>query len=210
MILNFFLLGTRKSFDHLISDSKAPKRPEMESGITTPPKMRRVAENEYEIGEGHKQVKWFSMFASIYNFLFSLDRIPKNPTSPPAEGLCVWVQHPAKWGSSHRSQNPGAASYSTGNVFLSQNELGTLVSLPHSQMSLHIKFNYYFFLIIFCSSWSLKCHFLPTHLPFPLNTHPNLHHLNFDSSVLMIQWFFRPLRWKTHQMSLSRGSCMSF
>lgn len=45
------LLGTRKSFDHLISDSKAPKRPEMESGITTPPKMRRVAENDYEIGE---------------------------------------------------------------------------------------------------------------------------------------------------------------
>ncbi|XP_055063904.2 neurofibromin [Misgurnus anguillicaudatus] len=43
------LLGTRKSFDHLMSDSKAPKRPEMESGITTPPKMRRVAENEYEI-----------------------------------------------------------------------------------------------------------------------------------------------------------------
>ncbi|KTF96680.1 hypothetical protein cypCar_00009924, partial [Cyprinus carpio] len=43
------LLGTRKSFEHLISDSKAPKRPEMESGITTPPKMRRVAENEYEI-----------------------------------------------------------------------------------------------------------------------------------------------------------------
>ncbi|KAG9341393.1 hypothetical protein JZ751_019200 [Albula glossodonta] len=44
------LLGTRKSFDHLISDTKAPKRPEMESGITTPPKMRRVAENDYEIG----------------------------------------------------------------------------------------------------------------------------------------------------------------
>ncbi|XP_047661070.1 neurofibromin isoform X2 [Tachysurus fulvidraco] len=43
------LLGTRKSFDHLTSDSKAPKRPEMESGITTPPKMRRVAENDYEI-----------------------------------------------------------------------------------------------------------------------------------------------------------------
>ncbi|XP_055369731.1 neurofibromin isoform X2 [Betta splendens] len=43
------LLGTRKSFDHLISDSKAPKRPEMESGMTTPPKMRRVAENDYEI-----------------------------------------------------------------------------------------------------------------------------------------------------------------
>lgn len=42
--------GTRKSFDHLISDSKAPKRPEMESGMTTPPKMRRVAENDYEIG----------------------------------------------------------------------------------------------------------------------------------------------------------------
>uniref|UniRef100_A0A3Q4GMY6 Neurofibromin 1a n=1 Tax=Neolamprologus brichardi TaxID=32507 RepID=A0A3Q4GMY6_NEOBR len=41
--------GTRKSFDHLISDSKAPKRPEMESGMTTPPKMRRVAENDYEI-----------------------------------------------------------------------------------------------------------------------------------------------------------------
>ncbi|XP_035767248.1 neurofibromin [Neolamprologus brichardi] len=40
---------TRKSFDHLISDSKAPKRPEMESGMTTPPKMRRVAENDYEI-----------------------------------------------------------------------------------------------------------------------------------------------------------------
>jgi len=45
------LPGTRKSFDHLISDSKAPKRPEMESGMTTPPKMRRVAENDYEIGE---------------------------------------------------------------------------------------------------------------------------------------------------------------
>uniref|UniRef100_A0AAQ6AHH6 Neurofibromin n=1 Tax=Amphiprion ocellaris TaxID=80972 RepID=A0AAQ6AHH6_AMPOC len=43
------LLGTRKSFDHLISDSKAPKRPDMESGMTTPPKMRRVAENDYEI-----------------------------------------------------------------------------------------------------------------------------------------------------------------
>ncbi|XP_067288572.1 neurofibromin isoform X3 [Pseudorasbora parva] len=43
------LLGTRKSFDHLMSDSKAPKRPEIETGITTPPKMRRVAENEYEI-----------------------------------------------------------------------------------------------------------------------------------------------------------------
>uniref|UniRef100_A0A3Q2GEA2 Neurofibromin 1a n=1 Tax=Cyprinodon variegatus TaxID=28743 RepID=A0A3Q2GEA2_CYPVA len=43
------LLGTRKSFDHLISDSKAPKRPEMESGMTTPPKMRRVAENDREI-----------------------------------------------------------------------------------------------------------------------------------------------------------------
>ncbi len=79
MILNFFLLGTRKSFDHLISDSKAPKRPEMESGITTPPKMRRVAENEYEIGEGHKQVKWFSMFASIYNFLFLSTESPRIP-----------------------------------------------------------------------------------------------------------------------------------
>ncbi|XP_053543134.1 neurofibromin isoform X7 [Ictalurus punctatus] len=43
------LLGTRKSFDHLISDSKAPKRPEMETGITTPPKIRRVAENDYDI-----------------------------------------------------------------------------------------------------------------------------------------------------------------
>ncbi|XP_031429635.1 neurofibromin isoform X2 [Clupea harengus] len=43
------LLGTRKSFDHLISDSKAPKRPDIESGMTTPPKMRRVAENDYEI-----------------------------------------------------------------------------------------------------------------------------------------------------------------
>lgn len=43
------LLGTRKSFDHLISDSKAPKRPEMEAGMTTPPKMRRVAENYDEI-----------------------------------------------------------------------------------------------------------------------------------------------------------------
>lgn len=43
------LLGTRKSFDHLISDVKAPKRQEIESGITTPPKMRRVAENEYDI-----------------------------------------------------------------------------------------------------------------------------------------------------------------
>ena len=45
------LLGTRKSFDHLISDTKAPKRQEMESGITTPPKMRRVAETDYEMAE---------------------------------------------------------------------------------------------------------------------------------------------------------------
>ncbi|KAG8122695.1 hypothetical protein E2320_018199 [Naja naja] len=30
-------------------DTKAPKRQEMESGITTPPKMRRVAENDYEM-----------------------------------------------------------------------------------------------------------------------------------------------------------------
>lgn len=45
------VLGTRKSFDHLISDTKAPKRQEIESGITTPPKMRRVAENDYDIGE---------------------------------------------------------------------------------------------------------------------------------------------------------------
>ncbi|XP_060549190.1 neurofibromin isoform X4 [Pantherophis guttatus] len=43
------LLGTRKSFDHLVSDTKAPKRQEIESGITTPPKMRRVAENDYEM-----------------------------------------------------------------------------------------------------------------------------------------------------------------
>uniref|UniRef100_A0AAY5LD07 Neurofibromin n=1 Tax=Esox lucius TaxID=8010 RepID=A0AAY5LD07_ESOLU len=43
------LLGTRKSFDHLMSDCKAPKRPEMESGNTSPPKVRRVAENDYEI-----------------------------------------------------------------------------------------------------------------------------------------------------------------
>uniref|UniRef100_A0A8C5N5E9 Neurofibromin n=1 Tax=Leptobrachium leishanense TaxID=445787 RepID=A0A8C5N5E9_9ANUR len=43
------LLGTRKSFDHLLSDNKAPKRQEMESGITTPPKMRRVSENDYDI-----------------------------------------------------------------------------------------------------------------------------------------------------------------
>lgn len=48
----WFITGTRKSFDHLISDSKAPKRPDMESGITTPPKMRRVSENDYEIGKG--------------------------------------------------------------------------------------------------------------------------------------------------------------
>lgn len=51
MVCCFCVLGTRKSFDHLISDSKAPKRPEMESGITTPPKIRRVAENDYDIGK---------------------------------------------------------------------------------------------------------------------------------------------------------------
>lgn len=55
--------GTRKSFDHLISDSKAPKRPEMESGMTTPPKMRRVAENDYEIGE--RKLKVFLMFGGL-------------------------------------------------------------------------------------------------------------------------------------------------
>lgn len=52
-MINVYLVcpsGTRKSFDHLISDSKAPKRPEMESGMTTPPKMRRVAENDFDIG----------------------------------------------------------------------------------------------------------------------------------------------------------------
>uniref|UniRef100_A0A4W5KLB6 Neurofibromin n=1 Tax=Hucho hucho TaxID=62062 RepID=A0A4W5KLB6_9TELE len=50
------LLGTRKSFDHLISDAKAPKRPEIESGITTPPKMRRVAENDYECPESTQRI----------------------------------------------------------------------------------------------------------------------------------------------------------
>lgn len=62
------LAGTRKSFDHLISDSKAPKRPEMESGMTTPPKMRRVAENDYEIGES--TILAFpstSLFVEIFN-----------------------------------------------------------------------------------------------------------------------------------------------
>ncbi|XP_072099532.1 neurofibromin isoform X2 [Mobula birostris] len=44
-----YLTGTRKSFDHLISDSKAPKRQEMEAGITTPPKMRRVAEHDFDM-----------------------------------------------------------------------------------------------------------------------------------------------------------------
>ncbi|KAL0597233.1 Neurofibromin [Plecturocebus cupreus] len=47
--LKLLTSGTRKSFDHLISDTKAPKRQEMESGITTPPKMRRVAETDYEM-----------------------------------------------------------------------------------------------------------------------------------------------------------------
>ncbi|KAJ7406446.1 hypothetical protein WISP_133703 [Willisornis vidua] len=48
-LVGHLLKGTRKSFDHLISDTKAPKRQDMESGITTPPKMRRVAENDYEM-----------------------------------------------------------------------------------------------------------------------------------------------------------------
>ncbi|XP_062328216.1 neurofibromin isoform X4 [Osmerus eperlanus] len=55
------LLGTRNSFDHLISDSKAPKRQETESGMTTPLKIRRVGENNYEIesqriGNSHVRV----------------------------------------------------------------------------------------------------------------------------------------------------------
>ncbi|XP_046892611.1 neurofibromin isoform X2 [Hypomesus transpacificus] len=66
--LKFFLsciflvfLGTRNSFDHLISDSKAPKRQETESGMTTPLKIRRVGENNYEIesqriGNSHVRV----------------------------------------------------------------------------------------------------------------------------------------------------------
>ncbi|KAM9452995.1 neurofibromin-like isoform 1-T1 [Salvelinus alpinus] len=61
------LLGTRKSFDHLISDSKAPKRPETESGVTTPPKVRCVAENDYEIDNqrmGHSHLRKMSVTES--------------------------------------------------------------------------------------------------------------------------------------------------
>ncbi|CAB1348061.1 unnamed protein product [Coregonus sp. 'balchen'] len=61
------LLGTRNSFDHLISDSKAPKRPETESGVTTPPKVRCVAENEYEIDSqrmGHSHLRKVSVTES--------------------------------------------------------------------------------------------------------------------------------------------------
>ncbi|CAB1349117.1 unnamed protein product, partial [Coregonus sp. 'balchen'] len=61
------LLGTRKSFDHLISDSKAPKRPEMESGVTTPPKVRCVVENDYEIDSqrmGHSHLRKVSVTES--------------------------------------------------------------------------------------------------------------------------------------------------
>uniref|UniRef100_A0A8C8CWI9 Neurofibromin n=1 Tax=Oncorhynchus tshawytscha TaxID=74940 RepID=A0A8C8CWI9_ONCTS len=61
------LLGTRKSFDHLISDSKAPKRPETESGVTTPPKVRCVAENDNEIDNqrmGHSHLRKMSVTES--------------------------------------------------------------------------------------------------------------------------------------------------
>uniref|UniRef100_A0A674CQY0 Neurofibromin 1 n=1 Tax=Salmo trutta TaxID=8032 RepID=A0A674CQY0_SALTR len=61
------LLGTRKSFDYLISDSKAPKRPETESGVTTPPKVRCVAENDYEIDNqrmGHSHLRKVSVTES--------------------------------------------------------------------------------------------------------------------------------------------------
>ncbi|KAL2095362.1 hypothetical protein ACEWY4_010081 [Coilia grayii] len=62
------LLGTRKSFDHLMPDTKAPKRAEMEVGITTPPKMRRVAENDYEMEpqriSQHQQLRKLSMSES--------------------------------------------------------------------------------------------------------------------------------------------------
>lgn len=64
--------GTRKSFDHLISDSKAPKRPEMEAGMTTPPKMRRVAENDYEIGERHIPL-FFFLSSKIVYFLLQMN-----------------------------------------------------------------------------------------------------------------------------------------
>ncbi|XP_055736461.1 neurofibromin-like isoform X3 [Salvelinus fontinalis] len=61
------LLDYRKSFDHLISDSKAPKRPETESGVTTPPKVRCVAENAYEIDNqrmGHSHLRKVSVTES--------------------------------------------------------------------------------------------------------------------------------------------------
>ncbi|XP_070987821.1 neurofibromin-like isoform X1 [Oncorhynchus clarkii lewisi] len=61
------LLDYRKSFDHLISDSKAPKRPDTESGVTTPPKVRCVTENAYEIDSqrmGHSHLRKVSVTES--------------------------------------------------------------------------------------------------------------------------------------------------
>ena len=95
------LPGTRKSFDHLISDSKAPKRPEMESGMTTPPKMRRVAENDYEIGESAALA--FPSTPHIQVVLGSLNVNPsccnyrdtKNWKLSPSQGVCIRVQRPA-------------------------------------------------------------------------------------------------------------------
>ncbi|KAM6970361.1 neurofibromin-like [Aplochiton taeniatus] len=48
------MLGTRNSFDQLMPDCKAPKRPEMEASMTTPTKMRRVAENDHEMLESQR------------------------------------------------------------------------------------------------------------------------------------------------------------
>ena len=51
----------------MISDSKAPKRPDTESGVTTPPKVRCVTENAYEIDSqrmGHSHLRKVSVTES--------------------------------------------------------------------------------------------------------------------------------------------------
>lgn len=99
----------------------------MESGITTPPKMRRVAENDYEIGECpgqclspvHLTLTWClwqgCLSFDVDSCLSPSHRIdPKNLPPHPEEGVCVGVQRAAGWRGSHRPQDPGSAAHGPG------------------------------------------------------------------------------------------------
>ncbi len=105
----------------------------MESGITTPPKMRRVSENDYEIGEFFywlwSKCVLLQASANLYaindNRLWNerevelptpllYSRNSANGQLSFTQSFCVWVQCPPGREHSHRPKDPDAAPYCTG------------------------------------------------------------------------------------------------